>query len=239
MLVRDAVSTVVSSMWGGSLGGMLLGSQDWTELLNRSWPDRPEAPALLDIGAGNGKATAHLAAGLGGTGATAGVEVSAMCRARLRMAGLAAHRSVDEARRHSGPFDAVSMFNLLDRCECPRRMLADAAAATMAGGRVIVALRLPLEAYVWSAGGAITPQSGSLDTAYGTRGQDGSWYAHLGALVADVEADTALGLEVVSWCRAPYLLQSGDAAGDGDFTAMDTALLVLRRRGGGAGRGVR
>jgi len=171
---------------------------------------------------------------------TAGAtEASWPCVLRLRSAGVAAARCDDIAalppwlRAHlrlaeRGGVDVVSLLNVLDRCDAPRALLRDAAALLRPGGRLLLALRLPLDCFVLGRSDRPRrPREGLLQPAVAPA----SWAEAAGALVAGVTAREGLTLE--AFAQVPYLCQ-GDSS-DARFYALDdfVGVFSVASRGGG------
>lgn len=171
----------------------VLSTEQWRSVL-------PQAGGrLLDVGAGRGDATAKLAALFDETVVT---ETSTAMARRLRKLGYECILG-DIAHRQDldGRFDAVSLLNVLDRCDAPLSLLGVARRALKVGGLLVVALVLPYGPFVYDGGAARRPRE------------------RLAILSRDFELAATefvttslipLGLEVVTLSRAPYL-SGGDA----------------------------
>jgi len=194
----------------------LLSTAQWRTLLG------PYARgALLDVGAGAGDVTAQLAPLFSHVTTT---ETSRGMAKRLRARGLACH-AVDlaESALPAGApahFDVVALLNVLDRAPRPLTLLERARALVAPGGRLVVAVPLPLSPHVHVAGGTVDPEE-LLPTDDATE-----WEPAVTSLVSRVLAPLALHVERLA--RAPYLSR-GDA--DTARYALDDAILVLRPEG--------
>ncbi len=154
---------------------------------------------LLDVGAGRGDATAKLASLFDETVVT---ETSRAMARRLRKQGYECIEG-DISRRSDldGNFDAVSLLNVLDRCDCPLSLLGVARRALKPGGLLIVALVLPYGPFVYDGGAARRPKERLPISS-------SEW--ELAATEFVTTALLPLGLEVVTLSRSPYL-SGGDA----------------------------
>ena len=197
------------------------------------------APTLLDIGAGRGDVTAVLARGLGvpAPGVSA-MESSAPLRKRLKGAGYRACANFDELGGER--FGAVSLLNVLDRCDDPHGLLTAATRRLLPGGLLLVAAALPFCAKVYRGVvdrvGAHRPPSTPLTLPHSYRCEQSprrSFEQHAAAFAATAFPGTFRSplpvpapLRLLSWTRVPYLCM-GD--GTRTFYRLDDALFVLRR----------
>ena len=218
--MRKALVGVVSEYDANGLLGMhdmwVLGRAQWGALLGRE----EGAPGrLLDLGAGDGAVTAELAAVFDDVTTT---ELSRPMARRLRRRGWKCHK-VDIAQAtlpDTEPFDAVSLLNVIDRTSHPHTLLEHARALAAPGGRVIVAVPLPLDPCVHVGPTTVDPDEPlPLDHR--------SWEAAAGTLAEELLA--ALGLEVTALARTPYLSR-GDVAHP--IHTLDDAIFVCRTPGG-------
>lgn len=182
----------------------LLGEASWEALLGRGG-------RLLDVGAGSGDVTVHARALFEEIVTT---ETSrAMCH-RLRRRGLRCHR-VDLSREAlptgEGPFDAVALLNVLDRCDRPRSLLGAARRALGPGGRLLLSVPLPARPHV-DRGGVTVDQDEPMS------GHGETWEEAL----VDLCEGTLAGLEIERIARAPYLSVGAR------LHALDAALVVAR-----------
>jgi SAM-dependent methyltransferase len=219
--LRRAAGAVLSdydaNAWLGFHELFLLSVAQWGRLLGRA-PGAPPAGRLLDIGAGSGDVGARLWAHFASVVCT---ETSSGMARRLRARGVRAC-VVDLALAPlpsdaGGPFEAVALLNVLDRCARPRSLLRAAAAQVAPGGRVIVATPLPLSPHVHVPGGTVDADE-PLPRA------DGAFEAMVAAFVRDVLAPA--GLRVERLARAPYRSR-GDA--HAPLYELDDAVLVCQR----------
>jgi SAM-dependent methyltransferase len=127
----------------------------------------------------------------------------------------------DLARDHdpNQPFDAVSLLNVLDRCDRPLSLLGAARSALEPGGLLVVALVLPYHPFVYDSGAARAPIE---------RLPISSEEWELGAVEFVSLCLLPLGLEVVSLSRAPYL-SGGDARAP--LYELDDLIVVCRAVG--------
>lgn len=189
----------------------VLGSDQWRHLL-------PDANGrLLDVGAGNGDVTAALAPLFDEV--TAAETSRGMVR-RLRRRGYRCH-SLDLATQPvpDGPYDVISLLNVLDRCDRPLSLLGNLRTALGPEGRLVIALVLPYRPFVYD--GALTREPAERLPLRTT-----SWEAATSDLVDDVL--TPLGLEIEVCARVPYL-SGGDAYRP--LYELDDVVLVCRARG--------
>ncbi len=190
----------------------LLSTEQWRLLLGEdargSW---------LDIGAGSGDVTAH-AAPLFDILVT--TEVSWVMSRRLRQRGFACRRvDVSQEVVPGGPYHVVSCMNVLDRCLRPITLLERARDAVEPGGRLMFALALPYNAWVYDGPSTIDPLE-VFDCGSGS-------FEQVTRRIGDVVLPS-LGLEVERLSRAPYL-----SAGDTNraLYVLDDAVFVCRKAG--------
>lgn len=188
---------------------------------------------LLDVGAGRGDATAKLAALFDETVVT---ETSHAMAQRLRKQGYqciegdiaaydgqAAHEGAVSHGVHQdieGSFDAVSLLNVLDRCDSPLSLLGVARRALKVGGLLVVALVLPYGPFVYDAGATRRPRE---------RLPIQSHDFEVAATEFITTAILPLGFTVVTLSRAPYL-SGGDA--HQPLYELDDLIVVCRATGG-------
>ena len=186
----------------------LLSSAAWGTFLEGRLGGR-----LLDVGAGDGRVTAELATHFAETET---VETSRQMVKRLRERGFRCHE-VDLARRKDvaqGPFDVVSLLNVLDRSLYPRRLLEACVERLGPGGALVLSTPLPLRQHVFVAGEAVDAEERLGD-------RHASFEAALKALIEDVLEPS--GLDVRRFARAPYLSRGDYATA---LYALDSALIV-------------
>jgi SAM-dependent methyltransferase len=219
-IVRRAVGTLLSDYDANALLDFyamhLLSTAQWRALLGPHARGR-----LLDVGAGSGDVTATLAPLFDAVTTT---EVSRGMARRLRARGYACH-TLDLAESPLSPeagtqFDVVALLHVLDRAPRPLTLLERACALVATGGRLLVAVPLPISAHVHVAGGTVDAEE-LLPTDDVT-----DWESAVAALVARVLAPLELRVERLT--RVPYLSR-GDA--DTRSHVLDDAVLVLRRDG--------
>jgi SAM-dependent methyltransferase len=190
----------------------VLGPAQWEHLL-------PDASGrLLDVGAGNGDVTRTLAPLFDDVTV---VETSRYMARRLRRQGYRCH-SVDlgTATVPEGPYDVISLLNVLDRCDRPLSLLGNLRAALKPGGRLVVALVLPYRPFVYD-GATSRPPTERIELP------QGSWEQAASELADRVLGP--LGLEVEHITRAPYL-SGGDAYHP--LYELDDVVMVCRATGG-------
>ena len=176
----------------------LLTTTAWQRLLDGRGGGR-----LLDVGAGSGDVTVALGACFDSVETT---EVSRGMRRRLARRGMRCHAvDLTETALDAPPFDAVSLLNVLDRCQRPRRLLRHCLQALAPGGLFIVALALPYRPFYFA--GPATPEP--LERLECDAGPDGAWEDGARRFI---ERDLLpLGLTLESFARGPYL-SAGDTA---------------------------
>jgi len=120
----------------------VLSTEQWQLLL----PDFSGQGSLLDIGAGRGDVTAHLARLFDRVTV---VETSRGMARRLRRQGYRVLEQDLGASELDERFDAVSLLNVLDRCDRPLSLLAQARQMLRPGGVLVIALVLPYRPFVY------------------------------------------------------------------------------------------
>lgn len=158
---------------------------------------------LLDVGAGSGDVTTALAPCFSEVEAT---EVSRGMARRLTKRGIRCHAvDLTEAPLSGAAFNAVSLLNVLDRCQRPRQLLRHCLQAIAPGGVFIVALALPYRPFYFD--GPATPEP--LERLECDPGAAGTWEDGARRFI---ERDLLpLGLRLQCFVRAPYL-SAGDSA---------------------------
>lgn len=189
----------------------VLSSDQWRELLGGAPGGR-----LLDVGAGRGDVTASLARLFDETTTT---ETSKGMAKRLAKKGYRVLRQDLAESPVQERFDAVSLLNVLDRCDRPLSLLGAARSALCAGGLLIIALVLPYSPFVYDGGRTRAPRE-RLPITSKEFERAASEFIDLSLL--------ALGLEVVTVSRAPYL-SGGDA--QAQLYELDDLLVVCRALG--------
>ncbi|XP_008191413.1 protein-L-histidine N-pros-methyltransferase isoform X2 [Tribolium castaneum] len=167
--------------------------------------------ALLDLGAGDGEVTAHLASLFDKTYVT---EVSTTMRTLLQNRG---YSLLDiDSWHQTRKFDLISCLNLLDRCDTPNQLLAQIKTSLKPDGLVLLAVVLPFSAYV-EAGSRDHRPTELLPIV-------GSCFEEQVKSVVD-DVLTPAGYEVVSWTRVPYLCE-GDL--QQSYYWLDDVVFVLK-----------
>lgn len=200
----------------------VLSSAQWARLLDAARVDRPQGRlgSLLDVGSGRGDATTALAAHFQRVTTN---ETSAPMVERLRSQGYdCLHGDLVALPRLTERFDAVSLLNVLDRCDQPLTLLATAIAALKPGGLLLVSLVLPYQPFVFD-GPRKRPPAQRLPLGLPSEPFEKQCADLVGAVLAP------LGVEVAVLSRAPYL-SGGDA--HAPVYELDAALLVCRLRAG-------
>lgn len=174
---------------------------------------------LLDVGAGSGDVTSSLAPCFDEIEAT---EVSRGMLKRLSRRGVRCHAlDVTEAPLADASFDAVSLLNVLDRCQKPRQLLRHCLQSLKPGGTFIVALALPYRPFYFD--GPSTPEP--LERLECDPGPGGKWEDGARRFI---ERDLLpLGLQLECFARAPYL-SAGDSARP--LYELDDVVAVLTKR---------
>jgi hypothetical protein len=149
-------------------------------------------------------------------------EVSRGMAKRLRKRGFRCHESdLSHAPLDAGPFDAVALLNVLDRCQKPKTLLGNCLAALVPGGTFVVALALPYKPFYFAGPSTPEPEE-RLDC---DPGAGGSWEDGARRLL---ERDLLpLGLTLECFARAPYL-SAGDSGRE--LYELDDVVLVLSKR---------
>lgn len=190
----------------------LLSAGQWETVLG---PQR--GGRLLDVGAGVGGVTTELARSFRHVLA---VETSGSLVRRLRADGIDAVRAdLTDEPVPDGPYEAVALLNVLDRCARPRTLLANLVGALAPGGRLIVSIPLPYDPMHYAGPRPLHPVE-ELPLGKGT------WEEQATLLVERVL--WPLGLELESLSRAPYLSEGDRHA---TFYELDAAVVVCRRAG--------
>lgn len=167
---------------------------------------------LLDLGAGDGRATSAIASLFSQVYVT---EVSVPMRWILARRGYQLVEADEwpylELRPH-----VISALNLLDRCDRPLTLLRQLRDTLRPGGRAIVALVLPYHHYVETGGQADHRPTEWLPIKGETFEEQ--------AASAITDLFEPAGFHVERWCRLPYLCE-GDL--NQAFYWLDDALFVL------------
>ena len=195
----------------------VLGTEQWSYLLEQAPLERPEGARLLDVGAGSGDVT-HALAPLFGSVVT--TELSRAMAFRLRRRGFACFRQ-DVATRGvpEPPYDAIACLNVLDRCDRPLTLLANLRAGLADGGLLLLALVLPYRPFVYDGGSSNEPSERLPLTR-------SDWESCAGELCQAVIEPLGFQVEVIT--RVPYL-SGGDSRRP--LYELDDVVLVCRARG--------
>jgi SAM-dependent methyltransferase len=172
----------------------LLGTPGWRELLQH-----PTGGKLLDVGAGDGGLTQHLAP-LFDTVTT--TEASWAMARRLTSRGYTCVRSDIGETPIDSTYDCVTCLNVLDRTAYPLRLLRALGAACSRNGVLVLASPLPLRAFYYCGPQTLTPPERLF--APGP-----SWERAATQLVNAV-TEVLPGFDLERWTHAPYL-SWGDA----------------------------
>lgn len=171
---------------------------------------------LLDVGSGRGDVLGQLAPLFERVTAT---ETSRAMARRLRRQGYEVLERDIAAGLDGARYDAVSLLNVLDRCDRPLSLLATARAALRPGGLLLLALVLPYRPFVFEGPHTRPPAERLPITAQDFEGSAVE-LVRLGL--------AALGLEPVALSRCPYL-SGGDASSP--LYELDDLLVVCRAVG--------
>ncbi|KAJ8979852.1 hypothetical protein NQ317_006316 [Molorchus minor] len=173
-------------------GSMFVVSQPQFRKLLRV-DDNWRTDTLLDLGAGDGEVTAHLAPLFDKVYAT---EVSNTMRTLLQRRG---YVLLDVENWHlDRKYDVISCLNLIDRCDTPLELLSQIRISLQPGGRVLLAVVLPFSAYVES--GAPDHKPKELLPISGSTFEE-----QVNSVVTNVLSPAQF--EVISWSRVPYLCE--------------------------------
>lgn len=193
--------------WLGSYPMHLLSRAQWHDLLGAGPFEH-----LLDVGAGAGYVTEGARDLFRQISCT---ETSPAMQRRLRRRGFEVHTGALEALPALA-FDVVSCFNVLDRTARPHSLLRAAVARLAPGGRLLVAVPLPLSPHVHVAGGTVSPDERLPVSAQ-------QWEGAARDLTEQVLQPAGLCVERLS--RVPYLSR-GDS--DCPLYVLDAGVWVCR-----------
>ncbi len=194
----------------------VLSAAQWHCLLDPLRKTHEPEGQLLDIGAGRGDATAPLAGLFESVMVT---ETSGPMARRLRKQGYEClHEDVTHNASLAHRFDAVSLLNVLDRCDEPMSLLGAARSALRPNGLLLIALVLPYRPFVYEHGQARAPRQ-RLPIA------TEQWEVAAAEFVT--MSLVPLGLQVLCVSRAPYL-SGGDA--QAPLYSLDDLIVVCRAR---------
>lgn len=214
LLARSLATRVMSDYDANALVGThdmrVLGQAQFAALLGPG----PHG-SLLDVGAGDGHVTTELAPLFADVTTT---ELSTRMAGRLRQRGYVCHEiDVTTTPPPGGSrFDVVALLNVIDRTPRPITLLERCRDLLAPGGRLVLATPLPLSPHVHVGPRTVDPEE--------LLPRDKRSFEHAASTLAGV-VFRGLGLEVETWCRAPYL-----SRGDGRVPAyvLDDAVFVLR-----------
>ncbi len=188
----------------------ILGTEQWEHLLGRG-------SRLLDVGAGNGDVTVQLAPLFDEVRVT---ETSKQMAKRLRKRGYACQGGdLAKEKVEGGPYDVITLLNVLDRCDQPLTLLANLRTALRDGGRLVIALVLPYRPFVYDGGQSRSPLERLPITG-------ANFERSVNELVES--ALLPLGFEIEAVSRVPYL-SGGDA--HRPLYELDDVILVCRAAG--------
>ncbi|OAD55265.1 Methyltransferase-like protein 9, partial [Eufriesea mexicana] len=196
-LAKSALSWFISRT---SINGLLgrgsmhvFSSEQFQKLMETSGFSGPWH-SVVDLGAGDGATTAHVAHLFEKVYAT---DISAPMRwalAKRKFTVLDVEKWYE-----TGPFNVILCLNLLDRCDRPNTLLRRLKSSLAPGGRLVIALVLPFSPYV-----EVGERDDHKPSEYlpvkgnGLEGQ-------IASLVDRVFAP--LGLRCLAWSKLPYLCE--------------------------------
>jgi len=217
-LARLYLSDFDANALTGMYRMQLLPESAWRQLLSGHTGGR-----LLDVGAGSGDVTAALSPCFDEVEAT---EVSRGMARRLTKRGVRCHAvDLTDAPLAGARFDAVSLLNVLDRCQRPRRLLEHCLQALEPSGVLIVALALPYRPFYFDGPSTPEPLERLECDAGAQSGAVAKWEDGARRFI---ERDLLpLGLSLECFARAPYL-----SAGDSQrpLYELDDVVAVLTKR---------
>nr|ACO12941.1 Methyltransferase-like protein 9 precursor [Lepeophtheirus salmonis] len=150
-----------------------------------------EYRSIIDLGAGDGEVTLRLKSLFTDMYAT---EASSIMRSLLTSKGFTV---LDQDHwGDSGPFDAISCFNLLDRCAEPLSIIKTIKKSLSPNGVVILALVYPFHPYVEFGSSTMPNQKLNISTE--------SFGAHVSSVV---ELFAQEGFALKAYSRVPYLCE--------------------------------
>lgn len=222
----DARAAVLSNHYGCFVGSV----DQFRALFTRAGVQT--ANSLLDIGSGPGATTHVLATALDiAPSSVTAVEVSSPLRTALSERGFAT--AADLAVLPQPYYGAVSLMNVLDRCDDPVSLLDAAVKRLAPDGVLVLAVVLPFCGKVMDgrigAHRHSRPQRNPLPlpVAATCKQKDPSPSFEQSLAAFSASALRLSELEVAAWTRLPYL--SGGTFGATHYV-LDSALLVLRHR---------
>jgi SAM-dependent methyltransferase len=219
---RNAAMKTVSLYDANGLAGAysmrVLSTAQWRTLIGPNVPTDRRMPRLLDIGAGDGAVTSEIGELFEEVVTT---ELSTPMADRLRAEGYVCHE-VDlavEPLPGGGPFDVVSLQNLIDRTSHPLALLTRVRQLIEPSGRVVVAVPLPVTQAVYTG-------TRRLPAAQKLPSRSKRWEGAAADLYEEVFRP--LGYRALALTRAPYLC-CGEAAHP--VKVLDDAIFVLSAGG--------
>jgi SAM-dependent methyltransferase len=216
LLARKSLGKLMSDYDANGLLGIHDMRVVGTEQLRLLLGGRPGG-RLLDVGAGDGHVTAELAPLFDDVVTT---ELSARMAERLRKRGYPCHE-VDLVERElpeRAPFDCISLLNVIDRTPRPLSLLERLSGLLAPGGRLVLAVPLPLSPHVHVGPMTVDPEERlPVDRM--------SWEAGASTLLEAVFEP--LGWDVTGLSRVPYLCR-GEAGRP--VHVLDDAIFVMRSK---------
>ncbi|XP_034937903.1 methyltransferase-like protein 9 [Chelonus insularis] len=214
-LAKSALSWFISRT---SINGLLgrgsmhvFSTEQFQKLMDASGFNGPWN-SVIDLGAGDGATTAHVAHLFNKVYAT---DVSTPMRWALAKRKFTV-LDVDKWYK-TGPFNVILCLNLLDRCDRPNTLLRLLKESLAPGGRLVVALVLPFSPYVEvGERGDHKPAEYLPVKGKGLEGQ-------IAGLIDRVFSP--LGLKCLAWSKLPYLCE-GDLGQAYYF--LDDVIFVLK-----------
>ena len=176
-------------------GSMFVFSREQFILLTSATPSfNPDLtlPALLDLGAGDGRPTTSLSPFFDQTFVT---EVSGPMRKLCTARGFKV-LELDEWAKEGNKYDVISALNLFDRCDKPVTILKDIHYSLKSTGFLVVALVLPFRPYVESVPSHKPSERMAIT---GERFED--------QVETAVRVFEEEGFHLESWSRVPYLCE--------------------------------
>ncbi len=219
LAARSALSGVMSDYDANGLLGThdmrVLGAAQWRTLLGERM-----AGNLLDVGAGDGHVTTELLAAMNPAGNVVTTELSPKMAARLRERGYRCHELdlATQALPEPGLFDVIAMLNVLDRSAKPLTLLERLRDLLAPGGRLLLAVPLPLSPHVHVGTLTLEPDE--------RLPMDDRSFEHAARTLTELCFEP-LGLEVCSLSRAPYLCRGSAKR---PVVVLDDSVFVLARR---------
>lgn len=216
-LLHRALKTWVSDFDADGLLDMypmhLLGTSEWRTLLG----ERP-GQRHLDVGAGAGHVTSKISPLFDETVTT---ETSRVMARKLRRRGFRCFESdVAETGAPEPSYDVITCLNVLDRCPRPKSLLAAIRRALAPGGRLVLAVPLPLSAFFYD-GPTSRDQRERLEVS------GAGWERSAALLVENVLDPAGFTIETIS--RVPYLCR-GDS--QQRLYVLDDVVLMCKEKTG-------